>query len=345
MYKKILVPLDGSEFSERTMPLAEEFALKAEAELVLAMVVPEGANPGAVGQPLTVPMPTPLAGTVLTAPSGERPDHSAAHQSDHGFEPGHDRSAAMEYLNDIAGQYGSRMVDISTVVAVGDPATEITEVAERAEVDLIAISTRGRSAMARGLLGSVADQVLRLAPVPVLILRSGVDGIPVASEEQFQNIVVPLDGSRFAEDALPHALTLARDLDTRVTLVRAVKYPTYYAMEAFQSASANRFYSMGDMEEDARSYLRKIAARLRSEGLDVDVLVKMGSPTALIVDVFDSRPGSIIVMTTHGSGGLKRWVLGSVADGVIRAADGLVMAIKPTRAESDAIPEAESEAS
>jgi nucleotide-binding universal stress UspA family protein len=133
------------------------------------------------------------------------------------------------------------------------------------------------------------------------------------------NILVPLDGSELAERALPYATRLARAVDGRVTLVRASwVYPFQYAQDT------------DELPRDAQRVTEELAdaaATLRRQGVAVETHLASGEPHKVIEDAARGRRADLIVMSTHGRGGLGRWVYGSVAAEVLRHAGASVLLV------------------
>ncbi len=126
---------------------------------------------------------------------------------------------------------------------------------------------------------------------------------------KFEKILVPLDGSAFAETAIPTAVQLARD--ATVVLMRAAEAP-WLSGEGIVDAQVA-------VVRDAEAYLEALANRLRAGGCHaVDTSVWYGAPATSIVDAAKAQQADLIVMTSHGRSGLGRLILGSVAESVLR---------------------------
>jgi nucleotide-binding universal stress UspA family protein len=138
MYKSILVPLDGSELAENILTEVEELALLLKARISLVFVSKAHVLPGV--------NPTDAQVRVV--------------------------KRAQEYLENLKEQLADKEMDIGIHTPYGNPADKILEVCRRHEIDLIAMSTHGRSGIGRWLLGSVAEKVVRHSEIPVLLLRS-----------------------------------------------------------------------------------------------------------------------------------------------------------------------------
>ena len=128
----------------------------------------------------------------------------------------------------------------------------------------------------------------------------------------YTRILVPLDGSKLAEQVLPYVRFLAKGLKTRIELLR-VFYPA--PLEA--AYLAQRMYPpqiIAGMSQHARDYLETIAESLRKDGLTVLSTVPEGRVDSYIVSEAEKDPTTLIAMSTHGHGFIKDVILGSVAD-------------------------------
>jgi nucleotide-binding universal stress UspA family protein len=176
-------------------------------------------------------------------------------------------------------------------------------------VSVIVMSTQGRTGMIRWLFGSSADAALSSLPVPILLVR------PV-----YQQIVVPLDGSAWSESAIPRASELARVHDAELILLHVYQpssgnYAPQWALAGQQQIADQAF-------DQIHEHLTALRNQLRREGLRArDVIIRSNNPAQAICDYVTSEDGmAMIVMSTHGRTGLSRWLLGSVAQNVVRSA-------------------------
>lgn len=211
-------------------------------------------------------------------------------------------------------------VPAETVVTRGYGAAEVAraicDTAREREVDLIVMSTRGRADLSRWVYGSVADQVLREADVPVLL-------VPQACERRWQDdgprhILVPLDGSEPAEDALDPAAHLAEMLGAELILLRVVR-PSGYALRTGLARPAAT--GRGADRDEASRYLAGVADTPRMAGRVTAVRVVVDAdPASTIARVAREESVGLIAMATRGHGGLTRLVLGSVATGTAQRA-------------------------
>jgi nucleotide-binding universal stress UspA family protein len=226
--------------------------------------------------------------------------------------------------------------DVRLESAVGDPAEQILQVARDLGVGMIVMTTHGRGAVGRWAFGSVADEVTRTSPVPVFVVRPRDGDTKIVSI--IQRLVVPLDGSPLAEEALSTAMSLARRLRVPVHLVTAIDLAKIVPVEimptmAFDAALYGE--TVAQIEADTTTRLIQTAEQLQHEGVAITWAVLHGSPFLAITEAV--KPGDVIVMTSRGLGGAKRWLLGSVAEKLIR--DGPVpVVLVPTRERNEKAP-------
>lgn len=299
MLDKILVPLDGTDFAERALTVAVSLAKRSGGSLALA----------------TVEVPPPMA----------FPDVNLLEPLE---------AAAMRYLESVAERVAEAGVSgVSLDVLTGNAPEALELHRQRIGAGLTVMTTHGRGPLARAWMGSVADRFAHSTEAPVLFLRPAEEEGEADFGElpAFGHVAVTLDGSELSETAIDPALTLADLFDADVTLVRVVEYPhgteSVYLPDAIESIHEQ----LEQAREAAHAELEGIAARLSTEGRSVrretDVVNHAASG---ILDVVDEVEADLVVMASHGRGGLGRAVLGSVADKVLRGADRPVM-IVPAR--------------
>jgi nucleotide-binding universal stress UspA family protein len=289
--RRILVPLDGSFFAEQALPYAQASG-GPDSELILLEVFPEA-------EPVRG-----LLGNVLITAEEIREAY------DEGADKGL-REAQRAWLGD------RPHVRIET--AVGDAAEEILRIAERERVDLIVMASHGRGAVGRWVSGSVADRVVRTALTPVMVVRAG-EGIPTeGGAQEIRRLIVPLDGSDLAAQALPFVEALAGSHNVPVVLVKVTDLAQELAGAMVYGAAINReVYDevLANARAKARDELVLAGERLRSAGITASEEVLDGHVAEAIAGF--ARTGDVIVMTSHGRGGLKRWLMGSVAEKLVR---------------------------
>lgn len=289
--KSILVPLDGSGLAEQAIPYAATIA-GTDAEIILLHVSAEG-------EPLRD-----LLGRVAVQPD-EVEDVELGVGKD-------------ELKESVALWSDLLAVEPRLEVVIGDPATEILAAAERFGSSLIVVASHGRGAVARLAFGSVADKLTRSSTIPVMIVRPQDADIEIKKPSIFR-IVVPYDGSDLAGEAFPVAAELAKRLKAGVHLVHAINpsilLPIATPMEPAYPAE---LYSdlLAEAETDAKTSLEEAKKQLKSYGLTVTFEIVSGTAFDAITD--RAQDNDLIVMSSHGRTGVKRWLLGSVAEKLVR---------------------------
>ncbi len=152
----------------------------------------------------------------------------------------------------------------------------------------------------------------------------------------YKVILMPLDGSPLAEKALPHAAAIADKFGARLTLFAVVESYQVYSQPGVVGPIVNVQFDVPEEVARTRDYLQALADKLREEGVDVVVDVHQGDPAAEICDRAKSIAADLIVMSTHGRSGIRRWVYGSVADRVLRGADIPVLLVRSLSEEEQA---------
>jgi len=215
---------------------------------------------------------------------------------------------AQAALNELAESLAGTGLAVETRLEHGDPATLILEAAERERVDLVAMSTHGRTGVSRLVRGSVAERVLRRCSSPVLLCT------PAALEADrvaggFARILVPLDGSELSAAVLPHVERLSRAYGSSVTLLR---------VEPFVPSTVPSPLVLRDSWDPAalEATLAPYRERLAEAGVDVTVRATLGIEAVEILAA--AEQADLVAMTTHGRSGLSRWWFGSVAEQVLR---------------------------
>lgn len=295
MFKKILVPLDGSETAEAILPFVEEIALRASAEIVLMTAV----------QPVAV-WDTTVTVTVLE----------------------NEESSAVDYLKQVMAKIPGKQ---RCHVVRGEAAEAILEAADEEAADLIAIGTHGRSGLARWLFGSTAGKVLERAKVPVLFLRPKTGEDKGAPGAVVKKILIPLDGSDLAASILPPVEEFAKMMGASLILIHAITPIT--ALPGFETQAPAAVTILDELQKHAQEFLAKLVADVKARGVEATGLVTIDEPVHAILEAADETKVDLIAVATHGRGGLGRAILGSVADGVVRrSADVPCLVLRATEA-------------
>jgi nucleotide-binding universal stress UspA family protein len=194
------------------------------------------------------------------------------------------------------------------------------------------MSTHGRTGIGRWLMGSVADRVLQVTDSPLLLVR-GTSGDTTHTIAHFERVLLPLDGSALAESAFDTATWVASSLRVPLVITGVVRpVMAYYAVG--QEGDESLMNSMEAQESEERSlqaYLQDKVQQALAQGVaDVSSSMPRGFPAAELIDLAQSYPHSIMVMSTHGRSGISRWALGSVTDRVVRHTGQPVLVLRST---------------
>lgn len=319
MYSKVIVPLDGSELSERSLPYARLVAgaLSIPIELVEAFDV--------------LPPAVRTAGTALAA----RRMHEAA------------RRQSEDHLERIRAELRGQGYVATATTLHGEPAQAIMHWVGDAPDALVIMSTHGRGGIARWALGSVADKVLHSIPNPMLLIRGDTGKIAAAME--LKAVLVPLDGSTLSELSLEHAAIMAAALKSHIVLLRinpdAELYREYLGPAA-RDADAEVESDWASIEDltradadDARMSLDRAVRRLMNEcGFPGNVEFRSveSRNVAEAIVAAAAAEQAMLVMTTHGRSGINRLVLGSVTDRVVRHSEVPVLVVRQAETPSPA---------
>lgn len=282
---KIVVPLDGSPRSEQALGTAERLARQLDGRIELIRIIDGDGDLGSAWR--------------------ERVDQ------------------ASRYLEAIAGRLALTVPARAQVIEGSDPAEEVIDYAGSSSGTFIVMSTRGFGAIGCLVFGSVADDVVRHAHVPVVLVRGDMPSRPGL----LRRMIVPIDGSFLAEQALPQAAELARATDATISLVQAIDLPPETVYADFGPAPGMVFESVERSREDARSYLNEVANQLRRNGIRTTWEVRVGSAATEITRAATTTGAGLIVMSTHGRTGLRRIALGSVTQDVVRNGTTPVMIV------------------
>jgi nucleotide-binding universal stress UspA family protein len=251
------------------------------------------------------------------------------------------RRRAESELAELLEQLWTRGLTVESHVRYGDPGPVILDGARAWGADLIAMATHGRSGLGRWRYGSVAEHVLRHAATPLLVVPAASDRIWTAAPEGSglppRRVLVPLDGSAFAEEAIGPAARLAAALGGGLLLAQAVVPPTtpdLYGRENFMTG----FDAEAELAR-TRRYLTDVAEQWNTPSLPVEPAARLGTPAATIATLARERGADAIAMATHGRGGLARLVLGSVAAGVLHRATVPLLLVRPAAVREAAAPD------
>ena len=285
----ILVPLDGSILAEQALGTALLLAGALGAEVELVQVLDRG-------------------------PGG------------HALVP--DGADAERYLAATARRIGDA-VPVRARRLWGSAVEELLRASVERPGRLLVMSTHGRSGMERLIFGSVTDRIVRTSTVPVVVVRQAA----VRPTASLKHLLVPLDGSETAEGALALALELAQSSGATVGLVRVAEvYPVSpygFGAEGLPVDDDLLAEMTEQVRDEARLYMDEVVKQARDRGVRVLWEVRVGRPADEIIRAAETTAADLVLMSTHGRGGIRRWAFGSVTDEVLRASPVPVLVLPP----------------
>ena len=283
MQNRIVVPLDGSAFGKRALPFA--LALARRNDDAVEIVHVHERPPAVSGAP-----------ALDTRMDAEW------------------RASMRDDLTHLAAQLTSEAgVETSARFLDGDTVPALEEQLTKGGARLVVMMTHGRGGLSHYWLGSVAEGLIRVSPVPVLLLRVGSEWPGKLQEPPFRRVLVPLDDSAIAADVLPHALALAQREETSFALV---------------SVTDPALATSGQLAAEQR--LTALADEVRARGFEVRTTVVNGEqPAQAILEFAEANAIDLIALTTHAHGALYRLFFGATADKVIRGARVPLLVYRP----------------
>lgn len=302
MFKKILVPLDGSQAAESALEVAMQLGRALQAEILLVRSI----------QLVYAGMPmTPGAEWVW-------PQYAAEDS----------RQEVYDYLDSVRHTYNCPDCHVRSVALEGDPASCIVDTATDEDVDLIVMTTHGQTGIRRAVFGSVTERVLHSVDCPVIVTRS---------KEPVRRILITLDGSSLAELAIPPTLDIARVIGARIILLRINEIvpvnPVEVAITWDWDIPEPEQKLLNERRHAAETYLREVVARFELTQSEVETIVLDGTPVDRIQEFARLYGIDLIAMSTHGHTGLRRWLYGSVTSKVMRGSHCSMLIVRPPVAE------------
>jgi nucleotide-binding universal stress UspA family protein len=304
MYKKILIPLDGSQLAEVALPYVEELCGRMGSEVTLLHI---------------------------ETLSDDSYQHMHQFYIDKMVEL--TKQGAERHIEK-SGRESTAIVKAEIVS--GKAAEKIVEYADREGFGLIIMATHGQSGIKQWALGSVADKVVRATKLPVVLIRAEGARPDISEKEILNKILVPMDGSEAAEAVIPYVEEMASKLGTEVILLQVLagSYSTttygytFYTPLPEQQAAADK--------TSALDYLNTVAARLTEKGIRAateatfGVDLKLGNAAEQIIQFAEKTRVDLVAMTPHGRSGLQRWVFGSVAERILREGNTPLLLVRPS---------------
>lgn len=295
MFKRVLVPLDGSELGELALPYAEELAgvLNSEVELVYVCESAES-------------------------------QYRHMHQL-------YIEKIAQTVRNHIKAYYPREenpSAAVKPLILDGDPAGEIVDYTEKNDISLVIMVSHGRSGIMLWPMGSVAGRVMRGISKPALLIRGSALSLKVGKGEVFNKILVPLDGSENGRAALPYVKGLTERLESEVTLLQVVDSGQYVHTVGGLNYVLFPEEEIEDLRAKAKQYLEEVGREIAETKAIVKYEVKIGNAAQEIIKFAEETNTRLVAISTHGRSGIRRWISGSVADKIWQAGHTPVLLVR-----------------
>jgi nucleotide-binding universal stress UspA family protein len=231
---------------------------------------------------------------------------------------------AEKQLNKLLDSHSSNDIKIITEIKRGlSAAPAILEYVSDKQIDLIVMGTHGRRGLGHLLLGSAAEEVVRLAPCPVFTIRELKEPKPVM---QVNNILVPIDFSNYSEKALAYASEIAQSYNAQLQLLHIIEETMHPAFSVTGKSSI--FDLVPGIKDDSKKRTEKMLNKFVSDKVKSKVFIQGGRAANDIIKFAKENSTDLIVIATHGLTGLEHMLLGSVTEKVVRMAHCPVFTVK-----------------
>jgi nucleotide-binding universal stress UspA family protein len=221
------------------------------------------------------------------------------------------------YIKHMADDLGEKLENTRAkgVIRVGYPPEEILKYADESQVDLIMLTTHGRSGIRFWNIGDVANKVIHAAKIPVWVVPSQLREEVIFDRIPKRPMVIPLNGSKLSESIIPHAINLAQQRGKRGGASELV----LVYVDRINRQKVN-YASMHGKEEERQfmtKYLEDKIKQIKEVGIEARSVILKGEPAEKINDFVNKYPSQLITMATHGFTGISRFVFSSVTEGVL----------------------------
>jgi nucleotide-binding universal stress UspA family protein len=304
-FRRVLVPLDGGPDAERVLPYVKHIASQPAAEITLLQAI----SRTSATEPFFVPGlgydPLALSRTV-----------------------DQESGAASKYLQSVSDRLQDSGTVVRAITPTGQPADTIVA-HTRGDPELIVMATRGRAYPARAVLGSVADEVVRTAHLPILL-------VPQTATREWpatgpRKVLVALDDSPASLGVVKSATRFAAQFNADVLLLHVVN-PVGPVARSHAPRVARQI--LGGEINNAHEWLATVERAVPLPSSQVNARVEIGASAAsTIAAVADEEAADVVAIGTRGRGGLARLVLGSVATGVLQRSKVPVLIVRLTEHE------------
>ena len=289
MYRKILIPIDGSKLAELALPYAECLARTFGSEVILLSIV-------------------------------ESTDSEYQHMHQLYVEKLADLVKQNIESNTAA--------TVKPVILTGKPAKEIIDYAEQNDIRLIIMASHGRTGIKSWAMGSVANNVLERTSIPILLVRAKTPCTEESGEKLFSRILIPLDGSENGEAALAHIQELSNELQTEVTLLQVISDRKHVHTIGGQNIIRFTKEQIESTKIRTIKYLEEVCQRLTNTKAVTKCEVHVGEAAEEIIKFADNMNASLVALSHQGHTGLGQSFMGGVAHKILHSGNKPVLLVK-----------------
>ncbi len=299
MFSKILVPLDSSELADLVLPYAEGLAAAFNSEVTLLYVC-----------------------------EPEEGKYCRLHE----FYLGKISELVKSHIREHRLEKHGTGIKVNSAVLLGRPAEAISDYANKNNIQLIVIASRGRTGIMRRLMGEIADKVFQSTKMPLLLTTTTKPGVELRTEQLLSRILLPLDGSEEGAVALPYVGELIKKLGVEVTLLRVVAPGQHVHTVGGLNYIRFNEQEIASLKANAGRYIEDVGTRLAGRGASIRYETKIGEdPAKEIIDTAKRVNARLIVITTRRQAGIGRRISGSTTQKVLQATNIPVLLLR-TRA-------------
>ncbi len=245
-------------------------------------------------------------------------------------EPAEDQYRHMHqlYMEDLAGRMRNRVSKVSPLVLAGEPAKEIIDYAEKNDINLIIMTSHGRSGIMAWATGGIASKVLHATRVPLLFIRVTKPPQRVPRKRLLNRILLPLDGSEAGEAAVRYIGELMDRLELEVILFGVVPAGQHIRTVGGLDYILYPEQHLELVKAEAREYLDQVYRQLKGRKGRVRVRIKVGDIAQEIIKFAEETSASLIAISSHGHSGMTRWVFGSIANKIVQVSNTPVLVVR-----------------
>lgn len=231
-----------------------------------------------------------------------------------------------KYLDNLSNNLTGKRITVKSSFLPGNPGDEIINYANNIDNALLVMTSYGSQSSGQWLIGDLTGKLVTRTNTPVLLVPEK-QNVQQVAEPEFRNIVVPLDLSIQGARALPFAKEIARKTGSKLFLLNVLS-TVHKSYGAFKYAADFEKQLVETLHKEAQDYFQSITGDLENEKLEFQTDIISGSPADSIIRYAEEQKADLIAVSTHGASGVKRFIMGSVAQKVVQSSDIPLLVIR-----------------